>query len=165
MSIELEIINKEIEVAVYTSTIVDVIAQPQPLESTQYGNLTINLGSNLINNTEINVEAGETLPAYSLCRLSGGKLYLASQSDASTDFDLVGIVVVGGNNGDLLRLIFSGVVSFPSAMFITSMPVFMGNSGQITQVSPSSGLILQIGIAITDNQLLLIPNGESTIIG
>lgn len=99
--------------------------------------------------TDVTLPAGVGVAAYSVVTDSAGSTRLSS-SDDNAPGTALGVVVQVAVGLAVVRT--AGRVSNPAWSF-TSGPVFLGLSGGVTQVAPSSGYIQQLGHAADANTL------------
>ena len=84
---------------------------------------------------------------------STGKGIYADKDVLSTLQHILGISVGAAAQGDSVTILPNGIMSEPSWTLNMGLPVFLGNTGQLTQVAPTSGSILQVGVAVAATRL------------
>ena len=116
--------------------------------------ISSSLGTSSTDSTKyIDVTAAETL--------SGGKIVsvfnnmaLKADKDSNNDLGLLGITMNAAILNDKVKVILYGVMTEPTWSF-NAGPVFLGNDGALTQIKPSTGIVILIGQAISATSLLV----------
>ena len=107
------------------------------------------------------IESGEDIAVGDCCVILAGKAYLADKDTVvhlrepkyiASNTVVIGELVNLRKNGNLLHIPVWGLV--PNVSY------FIGNSGIISTVIPTTGFIQKIGVAITDEKLEIC-TGES----
>lgn len=93
------------------------------------------------------------IDGYSIARLSNGGLEYADSSDVNGAFSTVGMVVTSANFGSTSQVLLEGTVSNPAWDWTPDRPLWLGNSGQLTQTPPTSGFLQQVGVALSPNTI------------
>lgn len=77
-----------------------------------------------------------------------------ADKDTLTDQDkIIGLSVSSaGAAGEEVTYVSSGLVTDPSFSF-SAGPIYLGNAGALTQTKPTSGLLVQVAIAIEADKL------------
>lgn len=68
---------------------------------------------------------------------------------------VVGVAAVGASAGGIVSIQNGGTLVNVGWSFDTTKPVFLGNSGMLTQTPPSTGFVQVIGVPISATQLLI----------
>lgn len=78
---------------------------------------------------------------------------LADKDTLTQQDKLIGITITSAAaSGETVKVVTEGKIEDPSFSF-TVGPIYLGSSGVITQTRPSSGLLVQLGVAISATQL------------
>lgn len=102
------------------------------------------------------IPAGESIPAFRVCHVVGGKAYLSSASmSPSLGLSIKGMSVSNAVVDGLVQIQLGLIVQNPAWNLSTGTPVFLGENGQITQQIPTDGLSVEIGTALSDSKLFL----------
>lgn len=96
--------------------------------------------------------AGETISAIRAIFLDSGEIFIADQS-VEIKSNVFGISITGSVMGGAVVVKESGELYDSSLSFTIGSPVFLSNSGQLTQTAPVSGFRVLIGYAIATNGL------------
>lgn len=83
-----------------------------------------------------------------------GILYLASSSELSSSESVLGVCISSTVIGDSAKIVLAGEYTFENELF-TPGPVFLGTSGEIVSVKPTTGYVLQIGFAVSSTKLIV----------
>src|SRR4030067_2042131 len=62
----------------------------------------------------------------------------------------VGIALNGGAIGDLIKILSFGIVEDPFFIFGLNDPIYLGLNGVITDIAPTSGILVKIGNGLGD---------------
>ena len=78
---------------------------------------------------------------------------LADKDTISQQDKIIGITTTSAaGSGETVKVTTEGKLEDPSFLFSIG-PIYLGTSGVITQTKPTSGLLLQLGVAISATQL------------
>ena len=78
---------------------------------------------------------------------------LADKDTISQQDKIIGITTTSAaGSGETVTVTTEGKLEDPSFLFSIG-PIYLGTSGVITQTKPTSGLLLQLGVAISATQL------------
>lgn len=100
--------------------------------------------------------AGQTLSAQRIVIMdSDGKLYYGDKDTVSTAKKTLGLTLHSGNLDEDIRVLLSGRISDPSFSFTLGMSIYLGNNGLLTQIYPTSGYVLKLGIPVDANTFIL----------
>ena len=100
-------------------------------------------------------EAGETLLSNKAVCLKSGKLYYADNTDVTT-INVLGITRQAGSVGDKLEVYLIGEISDSAFSFDTTLNIFVGENGGLTQTQPTTGYSGAIAKPITSNRIKII---------
>lgn len=119
------------------------------------GTTTVNVsgggsGGGAITNTFI---SSGSVSAHRIMAATGAGILYADK-DTLTDQDrIIGITTSAvAGSGEEVSYVSSGLVTDASFTFSVG-PVYLSNTGAMTQVKPTSGLLIQVGIAIEPTKL------------
>lgn len=99
--------------------------------------------------------AGQTLSGHLAVYLAAGVL-LPCQLDLTAEI-CVGVTTGGAASGALCNVQTAGLMEEPSWLWDPSKPVWLGASGALVQVLPSSGVVCRIGMPIGPTTLRISP--------
>jgi hypothetical protein len=94
--------------------------------------------------------------------LSGHRVVIASSdteinyADKDTpahEFLVIGIIANAVSVGDSTTVTPEGIMIEPSWTWTPGNPIFLGNNGMMTQSAPTSGFVLEIGVAISSQSI------------
>jgi hypothetical protein len=74
-------------------------------------------------------------------------------ADQNTSPEVVGISTAAYGVGQLMALRDSGLLSEPSWNWTPNQPIYLGTAGLLSQVAPTSGYVVHIGIATSAVQI------------
>ena len=98
-----------------------------------------------------------TIPGHRAVTLAAnGKLFLASASNVDLA-GVAGITTDAYDIGQTVSYVSAGKVENPGGWSWTPGPVFLGQSGKLTQVVPSTGWLYIVGLAVSPSALLVRP--------
>jgi hypothetical protein len=78
-----------------------------------------------------------------------------ASNDAENARALAGVTLGAANAGESVQVQTSGEISEPSWTWIVEQPVYLGLNGALTQVPPSSGVQVVVGLAVAPTKLLV----------
>jgi hypothetical protein len=84
-----------------------------------------------------------------------GKLYYANQSDPTHANKIAGVTLQAGIADSVITCQSSGQMDEAGWTWDVSKPVYLADNGLMTQVLPTSGFIIVIGMPITATSLLI----------
>lgn len=99
--------------------------------------------------------ASTAIGGHRAVRLLGGQLAYASASNVADANLVIGITVSAASQGGAAGVQTSGTMTEPSWSWTPDAPVFCGEQGALTQVAPSAGFVLIIGVAISATRILV----------
>lgn len=82
----------------------------------------------------------------------------SDQSSVSSVSSFLGIATQSGNPGSTIQIVTSGLVVDTGWNLNPNSLVFLGTDSSITNVAPVSGLLLQIGTAVSNNSIFIRPS-------
>lgn len=95
----------------------------------------------------------------------GGHRVVVSNSDGTVSYadytepthagKVFGLTITAADDGDILEIKRSGSVDFNGWDFDTSLPVFLGENGLLTQTAPTTGFSQIVGFAEIPTRLFL----------
>ena len=83
------------------------------------------------------------------------KVNYADKDDATSALMLLGITVSAADADMPVDVQYGGELVEPSWNWVVNSPVYLGNSGVLTQTLPTTGLIRQIGIPSSPTSLFI----------
>lgn len=101
-----------------------------------------NLGNNLC--TKV---TSETISAMQLVRLDNPTDVSIANTTTCPDATVFGVARTAGNTGENIEIQSSGKLYDSSFTFPVNTPLFLGPTGSITDVAPTTGFLTQIGYA------------------
>lgn len=97
--------------------------------------------------------AAEDLGGHRAVYEAADGLRYASATDTANADAVLGITTGAATTGATARYRYDGELTFPATPFTPQNPVWLGESGQLTQTPPTSALSIIVGIAKTDSIL------------
>lgn len=88
-----------------------------------------------------------------ICAVPDGIVY-ASCDVAESCASVIGITSAAISAGSYAQLVACGLMQEPSWSFAPG-PVFLGREGLLTQAAPTSGVVLQVAVALGANRILV----------
>jgi hypothetical protein len=104
--------------------------------------------------TTATAPAGEALGGQRAVYIAAGEARYASAADDSAAV-VAGITTGAVADGDTATYQLSGAMTEPSWNWTPELPVFLGLSGQLTQTPPAAGAIVELGIALTPQTIVV----------
>lgn len=102
------------------------------------------------------VTSGQTLSGHRIVAAnSAGLASYADKDTPATWQHILGLTTGASNNGDVATILPAGEIAEPSWNLNPGLPVYLGNTGLLTQTLPTTGAILQIGVALSATRLLV----------
>lgn len=98
--------------------------------------------------------AGEALGGHRAIYISAGEARYATAADDSAAV-VAGITTGAAGVGDAVEYQLSGELTEPSWNWTPELPVFLGLNGQLTQTPPTAGAIVELGIALTPQTIIV----------
>jgi hypothetical protein len=102
-------------------------------------------------------EAGEVLNGHRAIVVINNLAYHADQSNPAHLSLVRGITVQSAIAGDNVIVQIGGPVQEPSWSWTPNLPIFVGINGQLTQTPPTTGWLLEIGVADTTTKIIVEP--------
>ena len=104
----------------------------------------------------ITVTAGQNLSGHRIVSAGAAGLAVYADKDLLTSVQKVlGLTTGAAASGALVSIVPSGEITEPSWTFDTDLPVYLGKSGALTQMAPTTGAILQVGVALASTRLFI----------
>lgn len=97
--------------------------------------------------------ASVTLSGHRAVYLAGGEAAYASADDAATANACIGITTGAALEGDEVVITTMGKLVEPTWTWTEALPVYLGLNGLLTQTVPTSGCLVELGIATTATEL------------
>jgi hypothetical protein len=98
--------------------------------------------------------AGEQITAPCVVIVNNGLAYKYQQSNASSYDTKIGVAITSANMGSDISVVMMGKATVVSA-FVQNTVYYAGTSGALTTTAPTSGVSLQVGVAIDNDNLLV----------
>lgn len=108
-----------------------------------------------IGETSVFLKASQALSGHRVVKATDQGAVYASSSNVDDARSVVGISVEAAAPEQLIKIQTDGELSEPSWNWTIGMPIFNGVDGLLTQVAPSVGYILVVGIAIETSTILI----------
>lgn len=106
----------------------------------------------------IQMLAGQNLSAGRAVISIGNLAYYFQPSDLTMARGIVGITKTAALTGDVVEIQVGGEFTDPGLALTPDAAVFVGTNGVLMPVPPTSGLVLQAGVAITTTKMILRPS-------
>lgn len=100
----------------------------------------------------ITVSAGEAIGGHRLASLQGGVAMYARGDNLESAESAIGITLGAASLSGSLQVQRSGIITEPSWSWAAG-PVYLAGAGLLTQAAPGTGVLLQVGIALSPIQL------------
>lgn len=97
--------------------------------------------------------AALSLSALRVVMLENNQLIYADSGTPEHAFKVVGLLPVAVAAGAAVQVLTDGPLSDSNWNWNPERPIFLGNSGQLTQVAPEAGFLLQVATATTPTQI------------
>jgi hypothetical protein len=122
-----------------------------------YGTFTAVSGASVMPIFNSGLVAASALDVYQLVAVVNGAIVLADQSIEAHAFSIVGLTKASAQPGQPVILLAEGVITNTSWNWAPGEPLFVGNSGQLTQDAESltTGFLCSAGRVITPTQIYL----------
>lgn len=78
--------------------------------------------------------------------------------------DVIGVSLNSALISELVNVQFAGTLTHSGFSFTPNMPVYLGISGVLTQVVPTSGFLVIVGVATAPTKLLIDPEPPLALI-
>ena len=111
----------------------------------------------------LSIVAGEFLGGHRVIASAGAEGIHADQTNSSAQ-RVVGLSTGSAAPGTLCLLKWTGLLVYPAGELIVNAPIFLGETGLITQVPPTTGWLRQVGIA-SDSSTISIDIGPAYWLG
>ena len=100
--------------------------------------------------------AGQTISAVKAVQLDGSSKLIDSTNDATlADASVLGVSRHAGVLDDSVEVVTFGPYSDSSITFAVNDCVYLGLNGQLTNVAPTTGILVQVGKVIKDNTIFV----------
>lgn len=86
---------------------------------------------------------------------TNGKAYYADKDTLSHVNKVLGLTLSAAISDALVNIQTFGVLQDPSFSFDMTKPIYLGNNGNLSQVYPTSGFVLQIGYPVAVNAIMI----------
>lgn len=98
--------------------------------------------------------AGETLSGHrAVYTGADGLAHYASANDPASARAVLGITKNAAAEGGQVSVVIAGPVSEPSWSWTPGLPIFLGANGALTQAVPASGVVVELGSAVTPTSM------------
>lgn len=121
---------------------------------------TLDAGS-VVGSTEnyLSVQAGEAIGGHRLVALD-----TAGKAVYTTDYKtIVGMTINAADTDDPVGVVVAGPVTEPSWSWTPGEPLFAAANGLMTQTPPTTGTLLQVGVATSETSIF-VKIGDPTIL-
>ena len=98
--------------------------------------------------------AGESLGGHRAVYIDNNEAFYASASDTAIPGQVVGVTTQAAVTGGNVDIRFAGTLDESSWSFAPG-PVYVGQDGVLVQTRPTTGWVLNIGVAVTPTRLLI----------
>lgn len=107
-------------------------------------------------NTSVNMIAGENISPFRVVYIqtASGKVFHADNANMSERDKIIGINSAATAINDLASIYITGTVTNPAWTFDPG-PVYVGSSGVMTQIEPTNGYVVKMGIALSSTKVLI----------
>jgi hypothetical protein len=102
----------------------------------------------------VNYPAGETLGGHRAVVIANGEAFYADKDTPSHAGQVVGVTTGAASAGNDVNIQFGGELEEPSWNWSPG-PIYVDTNGQLTQTRPSSGWIMNIGVALTPTRIFI----------
>jgi hypothetical protein len=119
-----------------------------------YWNLLASAGDDAVSENTISAIAGENISIYRVVYIENDKVYLADKNTLTSRHKILGITIETQSINNLIDIKIAGSVTNASWNWNPGN-VYVGSNGALTQVEPTSGYIVQIGIALNQTTVLI----------
>lgn len=102
--------------------------------------------------------AGQNLSAGRAVVSIGNLAYYFQPSDLTMARGIVGVTKTAALTGDIVDVQVGGEFVDIGLALTPDAAVFVGSNGVLTSTPPASGLVLQAGVAITPQKMILRPS-------
>lgn len=99
--------------------------------------------------------AGTAIGGHRAVKVVAGLLQYASKDDNPSAESVYGITINAGNIGDPIDVVLSGEIQEASWSWTQNLPIYLSTSGQLTQTAPTTGAVVELGIAVTSDTMLV----------
>jgi len=99
--------------------------------------------------------AANTIPIHSAVILTSTGADIASSSNVTHASKVIGISSTSALQNTTISVATSGDIIEPSWTWIEGNPIYLASNGSLTQTPPTSGFILQVGMAATPIKMLI----------
>jgi len=103
---------------------------------------------------DLAITAGENISARKVVFLQSGEVFTASSDIISNASEALGMSVAAISVTQLVTIRSSGELTGFAGLSVDS-PLYLSTDGSLTQVPPSAGVILQMGVAISSTKVLI----------
>jgi hypothetical protein len=104
----------------------------------------------------VSITAGQELSGHRIVSVNEASLAIYADKDSlETVQQVLGLTTGAVSSGAVATVLPAGEITEPSWSMDPRAPVYLGNNGLLTQVLPTTGAILQIGVPLTATRLLV----------
>lgn len=93
--------------------------------------------------------AGESLSGHRAVYISAANQAMYASKDDDTADAVFGITTSAASLASAVEIRYIGVITEPSWNWTVKEPIYLGANGILTQVAPTSGALVELGIALT----------------
>ena len=102
--------------------------------------------------------AGEFINGHRIVTRMIGSIYHADRETPSHQSQVLGMSLNAGNISDSINIITMGYVNEPSWSWTPDKPLFLNNDGQMTEIPPTSGFLIQVAQSISSTEVWIDTN-------
>ncbi len=101
------------------------------------------------------IAAAQNLSALRVVATTDAGLIYASSDLPDTAFTALGVTVAAVLAGQQTQALIEGLITNQGWAWIPDQPIFLAEEGNLTQVAPNSGFILQVATPLSPTQILI----------
>lgn len=141
-NVEIEALKTQIEIN-NTVPVVEVLNN---------GSITINISSS---GAVEAITSTENISTHRIVACINNRLELASKDNADHAYSIVGMSISSGSDGSVIFVQSGGVITDESWFWTENLPLWLNVNGEMIQTAPTSGFLIQVGIPIATNKVLI----------
>lgn len=119
----------------------------------------------LTNYSKILITAGATLSANKVVRPdAAGKMIYADKDTLADMYKIVGITITSIIEDATGYIIIEGQVDNDTWSWTIGNPIYLGNTGDLTQTVPTTGFLMVVGRAVSGTKIIWAPESPIELI-